>query len=104
MGATKQRATMIHQLIFSKLLGEIDYGAMGDFSPAGFNQADIWSWNAHSPDWIYEGGPDSDGVKHDVYFNQWEDLDDSPIGWHITEPVDPCETDGWLSTIGGGIY
>ena len=26
---------MIHQLIFSKLLGEIDYGAMGDFSPAG---------------------------------------------------------------------
>ena len=31
------------------------------------------------------GGPDSDGVKHDVYFNQWEDLDDSPIGWHITE-------------------
>ena len=26
---------MIHQLIFTKLLGEIDYGAMGDFSPAG---------------------------------------------------------------------
>lgn len=27
---------MIHQLIFSKLLGEIDYGAQGDFNSAGF--------------------------------------------------------------------
>jgi len=24
-------------------------------------------------------------VKSDPYYNQWEDLDDSPIGWHITE-------------------
>lgn len=28
-------SNMLHQLIFSKLLGEIDYGAMGDFNPAG---------------------------------------------------------------------
>ena len=26
---------MLHSLIFTKLLGEIDYGAMGDFTPAG---------------------------------------------------------------------
>ena len=32
-----------------------------------------------------QGGPDSTDVKMDPYFNQWEDLDDSPIGWHITE-------------------
>lgn len=31
-----------------------------------------------------QGGPDP-STKHEVYFNQWEDLDDSPIGWHITE-------------------
>ena len=32
-----------------------------------------------------QGGPDSSGVKNMPYYNQWEDLDDSPIGWHITE-------------------
>jgi hypothetical protein len=26
---------MLHQLVFQSLLGEIDYGAMGDFTPAG---------------------------------------------------------------------
>ena len=35
--------------------------------------------------WDAQGGPDSTGVKNDPYYNQWEDLDDSPIGWHITE-------------------
>ena len=27
---------MLHTLIFTKLLGEIDYGAMGDFNTAGW--------------------------------------------------------------------
>ena len=27
--------SMLHQVIFQKLLGEIDYGARGDFSGAG---------------------------------------------------------------------
>jgi hypothetical protein len=31
-----------------------------------------------------QGGPDSDAVKKDPYFNQWGDLDDSPIVWHIS--------------------
>jgi len=39
---------------------------------------DAWIWDA-------QGGPDSTEVKNDPYYNQWEDLDDSPIGWHITE-------------------
>ena len=47
-------------------------------------------------DWIYQEGPETDSVKHDVYYNQWEDLDDSPVGWHITEPTDPAAADGWL--------
>lgn len=34
--ASNKPDTMLHQLIFSKLLGEIDYGAMGDFNPAGY--------------------------------------------------------------------
>ena len=37
--------------------------------------------------WDAQGGPDSTGVKNDPYYNQWEDLDDSPIGWHITEVI-----------------
>lgn len=36
-------------------------------------------------DAMLQGGPDSSSVKSDPYFNQWEDLDDSSIGWHITE-------------------
>ena len=24
-------------------------------------------------------------MKSDPYFNQWEDFDDSPVSWHITE-------------------
>jgi len=36
-------------------------------------------------DYSEQGGPDSTDVKNSPYFNQWEDLDDSPIGWHITE-------------------
>ena len=27
---------MLHQLVFQSLLGEIDYGAQGDFTPAGY--------------------------------------------------------------------
>ena len=51
-----------------------------------------------------QGGPDSSGVKTDVFYNQWEDLDDSPIGWHITEAVDPCGVDPWMSAVGNNIY
>ena len=40
---------------------------------------------------LYQGGPDSTEVKHDPYFNQWQDFDDSPVSFHITEPVNPLE-------------
>jgi len=61
-------------------------------------------WAHHGSDWIYQEGPETDSVKHDVYYNQWEDLDDSPIGWHITEEVDPATADTWLTNVGRGIY
>jgi hypothetical protein len=46
-------------------------------------------WAHHDRDWIYEEGPETDSVKHDVYYNQWEDLDDSPIGWNIPARARP---------------
>ena len=61
-------------------------------------------WAEYVRDFVVQGGPDSTEVKNMPYYNQWEDLDDSPIGWHITEAVDPCSTDPWLSAVGGGIY
>ena len=50
-----------------------------------YNDQGIWNWNVHDGDWIYQGGPDSTTVKNAPYFNEWSDLDDSPVGWHITE-------------------
>lgn len=42
--------------------------------------------------------------RHNVYFNEYDSLDYSPIGWHITEPVEADSVDPWLNAIGGGIY
>jgi len=69
-----------------------------------YNNENIWTWNTHGKDWIYEGGPDSTLVKNDPSFNQWEDLDDSPVAFHTTAPVDPMSVDSWLSKVGGGLY
>ena len=40
------------------------------------------SWNSDMPDFFQ-------GMPNGVYDNIYEDLDDSPVAWHITEPVDP---------------
>ena len=40
------------------------------------------SWNSDMPDFFQ-------GMPNGVYDNIYEDLDDSPVSWHITEPVDP---------------
>mmetsp|Transcript_78872 Transcript_78872/g.115503 ORF Transcript_78872/g.115503 Transcript_78872/m.115503 type:complete len:102 (-) Transcript_78872:297-602(-) len=69
-----------------------------------YNDEGIWAWNQHGSDWIYQGGPDSSDVKHDPQYNQWEDFDDSPSSWTITEPVDPMKVSPWLSAVGGGVY
>ena len=61
-------------------------------------------WAHHGNDWIYQEGPETDSTKHEVYYNQWEDLDDSPVGWHITEAVDPATADDWLTNVGRNIY
>ena len=42
------------------------------------------SWNSDMPDFFQ-------GMPNGVYDNIYEDLDDSPVTWHITEPVDPTD-------------
>merc|ERR1712205_205004 len=99
---------MLHQLIFTKLVGEIDYGAgaqgFGEFNAAGYNVSGVWAFNDHDGDWIYQGGPDSSAVKKEPYFNQWADLDSSPQQWQPPVMVDPASVDPWLFNVGGGIY
>jgi hypothetical protein len=34
------------------------------------------------------------GMPSGVYDNIYDSLDDSPVSWHITEPVDPTEYQG----------
>ena len=62
---------------------------LGDGLHHSYNNENIWTWNGHGGDWIYQGGPDSSAVLHAPYFNQWgpegDALDDSPVSYHITE-------------------
>ena len=45
------------------------------------------------------------GYNTGVYgWKSWNDLDDSPVSFHTTEPVDIGSVDGWLANVGGGIY
>ena len=45
---------MLHQLVFQSLLGEIDYGAMGDFTPAGCVRCVLWLGGAGR---VFGGAP-----------------------------------------------
>ena len=42
------------------------------------------SWNSDMPDFFQ-------GMSNGVYDNIYDDLDDSPVTYHTTEPVDPTE-------------
>ena len=55
------------------------------FHTHSYNDSGIWNWNTHDGDWIYPGGDDYTAVKHNMMYNSINDLDDSPVGWHITE-------------------
>ena len=96
---------MLTQLIFTRLVGEIDYGAMGDFDAAGYATG-ARVWNTHDGDWIYQGGPVGAPLKGpEAYtYNQWGNLNTDPVDWHISGEVDPCGVDKWMYDIGGGIY
>jgi hypothetical protein len=54
-------------------------------STYSYNDSGIWNWNTHDGDWIYPGGDDYTAVKHNMMYNSLNDLDDSPVGWHVTE-------------------
>jgi hypothetical protein len=104
------------------------YGAQGGAPPAasfdasGYNTAFYaWKsggdgsgyWNGHRNrgycnNYLRNGGSAEEGDAscrpHDPYYNEWRDLDDSPVSWSTTEPVDPTGVDSWLNNVGGGVY
>ena len=45
------------------------------------------NWHKESPNFFA-------GMPSGVYDNTYDSLDDSPVSWHITEPVDPTEYQG----------
>jgi hypothetical protein len=107
------------------------YGARGGappathFDSAGYNDA-VYGWKngtyhdhsgetyngqnrCGSSNWYlrYGSGSQWDQTpcrRHDTYYNEWSDLDDSSASWNTTEPVDPSGVDSWLSNVGGGMY
>ena len=58
-----------------------------------------WEWGS-TGGWC-NGMPEFfQGMPNGVYDNIYDDLDDSPITWHITEPVDPTEYQNeWLGDV-----
>eukprot|EP00293_Proteomonas_sulcata_P009458 CAMPEP_0184291670 /NCGR_PEP_ID=MMETSP1049-20130417/3617_1 /TAXON_ID=77928 /ORGANISM="Proteomonas sulcata, Strain CCMP704" /LENGTH=87 /DNA_ID=CAMNT_0026599175 /DNA_START=703 /DNA_END=966 /DNA_ORIENTATION=+ len=55
------------------------------------------SWNSDMPEFFQQFS----GQGSDVYFNIYDELDTSPISWHISpEPVDPTEYQNeWLGSV-----
>ncbi len=53
---------------------------------------------------LFQGDNVDGDNRHNVYFNEYDSLDNSPISWHITEPVEADSVDPWMNAIGGGIY
>lgn len=94
------------------------------FNAAGYNTG-VYGWKSggyepgnlssaenrkacHQPGWAKDlMGPNNSWAPcqmHDQQYNAWNDLDDSPVSFHTTEPVDVGNVDGWLANVGGGIY
>jgi len=66
-------------------------GQMLDDAPWSWGQTGGWSQGMPE---FFQGMPG--GVMDNIY----EDLDDSPVTWHITEPVDPTEyQQGYLGQV-----
>ena len=62
------------------LIRFIRHGQMLDDAP--------WDWTSA---WCSDMPEFFQGMPNGVYDNIYDDLDDSPVSWHITEPVDPTE-------------
>jgi hypothetical protein len=58
----------------------LKHGSMLDDAPWTWQS----SWNADMPDFFQ-------GMPNGVYDNIYDELDDSPVSYHTTEPVDPTE-------------
>ena len=58
-----------------------------------------WEWGS-TGGWCNDMPEFFQGMPSGVYDNIYEDLDDSPVTWHITEPVDPTEYQNeWLGDV-----
>ena len=62
------------------LIRFIRHGQMLDDAP--------WDWTSA---WCSDMPEFFQGMPNGVYDNIYDDLDDSPVTYHITEPVDPTE-------------
>ncbi len=51
------------------------------------------AWKSDMPP-FFSAPEIASGVYHNVFDNEYYSLDDSPVSWHITEPVDPTEYQG----------
>jgi hypothetical protein len=63
----------------TKLIRFVKNGSMLDDAP--------WTWGS-TGGWCHDMPEFFQGMPSGVYDNIWEDLDDSPVTWHITEV--PC--------------
>ena len=62
------------------LIRFIRHGQMLDDAP--------WEWGS-TGGWCADMPEFFQGMPSGVYDNIWEDLDDSPVTWHITEVASP---------------
>ena len=64
----------------TKLIRFVRNGSMLDDAP--------WTWGS-TGGWCHDMPEFFQGMPSGVYDNIWEDLDDSPVTWHITEVTVP---------------
>ena len=60
------------------------------FAPSTMLDDAPWTWGS-TGGWCADMPDFFQGMPNGVYDNIYEDLDDSPVSWHITEPVDPTD-------------
>ena len=60
----------------TKLIRFVKNGSMLDDAP--------WTWGS-TGGWCHDMPEFFQGMPSGVYDNIWDDLDDSPVTWHITE-------------------
>eukprot|EP00291_Cryptomonas_curvata_P017623 CAMPEP_0172170644 /NCGR_PEP_ID=MMETSP1050-20130122/11392_1 /TAXON_ID=233186 /ORGANISM="Cryptomonas curvata, Strain CCAP979/52" /LENGTH=79 /DNA_ID=CAMNT_0012841869 /DNA_START=164 /DNA_END=403 /DNA_ORIENTATION=- len=67
----------------------------------GEDSGHLWAFSGNSDEPLLSLPAEARGV----YYNQYSDLDDSPVSWHITEPVDPTSYyNDYIGSVVGDLY